>query len=265
VKRFLLAAVLLSACAPAAVRPSMAKPGAGSSDSVPAIRPYVPPPVQAAFSSAGVIWNEGGKVTLARSPGFQKVPFALKAVATAVGWQTVDRLNTPWVGVGQLGWLLTADGRPVTVQVGRVVALSNTRAYRQDGSAVGFDGAALPGLLGTPDAVVTGGNGTDYALQNGKLYRLTESGPLLESGAARPFLYAEAGGASTANAPTLVTVSGRYTLTGTALERRDGAGALLASVPHPAGAIGEVGSLVVTVQPGGILRVFAPELRELKP
>ena len=63
----------------------------------------------------------------------------------------------------------------------------------------------------------------------------------------------------------MATLDGRYTLTGTALERRDAAGVLLASLPHPAGLLGQVGSLIVTVQPGGMLRFFGPELRELKP
>ena len=40
---------------------------------------------------------------------------------------------------------------------------------------------------------------------------------------------------------------------------------LLASLAHGAGVVGAVGSVIVTVQPGGTLRVFAPELRELTP
>ena len=257
-KRIVVMALLLSACAPAAVKTV----GTG---------PAAPAALQASFSSDGVIWNEGGRVTLARFPGFQKVAVRVPAGATAVGWQSaggpsLNRVNTPWVALTGLGLIVTADARPVSVQVGRMVALSSALVYRQDGSAVGYDGGpAGSGLLGTPEAVVTGGDGLEYALQNGKLYRLGSGGQVLLSGAAQPFLYATPSGAATANAPTVATLDGRYTLTGTALERRDAAGVLLASVPHPAGLLGQVGSLIVTVQPGGMLRFFGPELRELRP
>ena len=261
-KRLLLMALLLSACAPAAVKPVGTNPAASAT-------------LQASFSSDGVIWNEGGRVTLARFPGFQKLAVRVPAGATAVGWQSVgaqtvggqslNRLNTPWVALAGLGLIVTADARPVSVQVGRTVVLSSALVYRQDGSAVGYDGSAGTGLLGIPEAVVTGGDGLEYALQGGKLYRLGSGGQVLLSAAAQPFLYATATGAATANAPTLSTLDGRYTLTGTALERRDAAGVLLASVPHPAGLLGQVGSLIVTVQPGGTLRFFGPELRELRP
>jgi hypothetical protein len=259
VRRPLLAASLLfmvlASCAPVASRQT------------------APAALQASFTSSGVLWTEGGRVTLARAPAFQKVSVQVPAGVTAVGWQVVGRENTPWVALGQLGLLITADGRPVTVQAGRVVALSATRAYREDGSTAGYDGAPGPGLLGAPGAVVTGGDGADYAVQDGNLYRLggqtdtgqSNTGQTLLSGAAQPYLYADLTGAATANAPTAATPDGRYTLTGTALERRDAAGVLLASLPHPAGVLGVVGNLVVTVQPGGVLRVFAPDLRELQP
>ena len=243
-----LAVLLLTACAPATVRTA------------------APTALQASFSESGVLWTEGGKVTLARFPAFRKVSVNLPAPASAVGWQTVRGNNTPWVALGSLGLLVTADARPVTVQVGPVVAMSSALLYRQDGSAVSYDGgAAGSGLLGAPDAVVTGGDSQDYAVQDGKLYRLDGAKQTLLSGAAQPYLYTEPSGAGTANAPTVVTQSGRYTLTGTVLERRDGAGVLLTSLPHSAGLLGAVGSLIVTVQPGGTLRFFAPDLKELKP
>ena len=249
--RLLLAALLLTACAPTTLWQSASAA------------------LQASFSSAGVLWSEGGKVTLARAPAFQKVAVRVPAGVTAVGWQVVGYERTPWVALGGLGLLLTADGRPVTVQAGRVVALSSTRAYREDGSTAGYDGSTGSGVLGRPDSVVTGGDGADYAVQSGNLYRLDDSGQLgggqpLLSGAAQPYLYADLTGAATANAPTAVTPDGRYILTGTVLERRDAAGVLLASVPHPAGVLGVVGNLIVTLQPGGTLRFFAPDLRELK-
>ena len=257
-KRILLTALLLSACAPVAVQIAGVKP-IGTD-------PAAPTTIQASFSGDGVIWTEGGRVTLARFPGFQKVSVRVPAGATAVGWQSVNRVNTPWVALAGLGLIVTADARPVSVQVGRTVALSAAFVYRQDGSAVGYDGGpASTRLLGTPEAVVTGGDSLEYAIQGGKLYRLGSGGQVLLSGAAQPYLYAIVSGAATANAPTVFTLDGRYTLTGTALERRDAAGVLLASAPHPAGLLGQVGNLIVTVQPGGILRFFGPELRELQP
>ncbi|ULH15321.1 hypothetical protein MF271_15455 [Deinococcus sp. KNUC1210] len=261
-KRLLVAAsLLLGACAPV-------MQGDTSVQRAPK------PALQASFSPAGVIWLEGGQVWLARSPGFQKVNLRLPGPASAVAWQAVTNDFTPWAALTAAGLIVTADARPVSVPVGRVVAMSSSRVYREDGSAVGFDGSAAAvgsaGLLGAPDTVLTGSDGLDYALQGSRLYRVDGSAaPTLLTTGAAPFLYAAAagefGGVGTANAPTLVTSTGRYVLTGAALERRDAAGALLASVPHGAGVLGAVGSLIVTVQPGGKLRVFAPELRELTP
>ncbi|GGJ73426.1 hypothetical protein [Deinococcus aquiradiocola] len=247
------AALLLAGCTPTVspARPSTVRPGA--------------PALQASFSESGVLWLEGGRVTLARAPAYRRVSVPLQAQATAVGWQTANRTDTPWVALGAVGVLVTADARPVVLQAGRVVALTATRAYREDGSTVSYDGTPGAGLLGTPDATVTGGDGLEYATQAGKLYRVDSGGQTLLSTAALPYLYATPGGAATSNAPTAVTASGSYTLTGTALERRDAAGVLLASVPHPPGVVGAVGPLIVTLQPGGTLRFFAPELRELTP
>ena len=251
----LISALLLSACAPVVQ-------GATGAQTTPK------PALQASFSPAGVIWLEGGQVWVARSPGFQKMNVRLPAPAAAVAWQTGTNDFTPWAALTSAGLIVTADGRPVSVPVGRVVAMSSSRVYREDGSAVGFDGSAATGLLGAPDTAITGSDGLDYALQGTRLYRLDGSAaPTLLTTAAAPFLYAspvgEFGGIGSANAPTLVTNTGRYTLTGTALERRDASGVLLASLPHGAGVVGAVGSVIVTVQPGGTVRVFAPELREL--
>ncbi|MFC4454950.1 hypothetical protein [Deinococcus sonorensis] len=238
----LLAGLLLSACAP-------------TLQQAPASLA-----LQAAFSSDGVVWSEGGQAHVARAPTFQASTVRLPAPATAVSWQG----GVPWVAVPRLNALLSADGRPVTLPVGRVVALSGTRVYRQDGSAVTYAGAATEGLIGAPGAVLTGPDGLDYAVQQGRLYRVS-GGPVLLSAAARPFLYATLTGAATANAPTLQTQDGLYTLSGEALERRDLTGALLARVSHAPGLIGAVGATIVTVSAGGLLRFFAPDLRELKP
>ena len=258
----LLLTGLLAACAPL-------MQGGGATEGSAA--PAGPPALQASFSPAGVIWLEGGQVTLARAPDFQKLSVRLPGSAAAVAWQRSGDTYTPWAALKSAGLILTADARPRSVPVGRVAALSRGRVYREDGSAVNYDGTpADSGLLGAPDAVQTGSDDLEYARQGSRLYRLDSGGPALLSSAARPFLSAAAlagggefGGVESTLTPTLFTPAGRYTLTGTALERRDAAGVLRASVAHGPGVVGAVGSVIVTVGVGGALRVFAPELREV--
>ncbi len=264
----LLLAGLLAGCAPAAFRQSAAPavPRTATPAQPTQARPTLSAGLQASFSEGGVIWLEGGRVTLARAPGFRLQAVALPGPASAVAWQG----GLPWVALGGLGLLVSADGRPLSVPVGRVVALSATRAYRQDGSAVSVSpaGAVTPagGVPGTPSAVLTGGDGLDYAEANGALYRVTGLGEaqLLDESPG-PLLSLTPQGAVSARLPGVQTLGGLYRLTGTALERLDGSGRLLASAPHPPGQVGVVSGMIVTVSAGGRLRVFAPDLRELRP
>ncbi|PNY82223.1 hypothetical protein CVO96_13370 [Deinococcus koreensis] len=63
--------------------------------------------------------------------------------------------------------------------------------------------------------------------------------------------------------PSVVTPAGTYRLSGGRLERLDQTGRLVSSLPHPAGLLGVVGQELVTVTPGGTLRVFGSDLTEL--
>ncbi|MEW6422572.1 MAG: hypothetical protein AB1511_12735, partial [Deinococcota bacterium] len=146
-----------------------------------------------------------------------------------------------------------------SVPAGRVVALSATRAYREDGSAVTFDGQPAPGVPGAPSAAITGGDGEDYVLLAGALRRVSDG--LVVETAPSPLLEATPTGARSANVPSVETPSGTYRLTGTALQRLDLGGRVLASVPHGPGRVGVVGADVVTVSPGGTIRVFGTDLQ----
>lgn len=92
-----------------------------------------------------------------------------------VGWNGGDA----WAAVPGLGAVITLDRAAQTVAVGRVVALSSTRAYREDGTAVTYAGAAARGVIGAPAAALTGGDGQDYVLLGGQLLRVGD-GVVLE-------------------------------------------------------------------------------------
>lgn len=214
------------------------------------------PTFDAAFGVEGVAWVDGGRACVARAPSYTAVCPVLPP-AVAVAWNGGDA----WAAVPGAGVLVTLDRAARSVAAGRVVALSNTRAYREDGSAVTFTGAAAAGVAGAPSAAVTGGDGEDYVLLAGVLRRVTDG--VIVDRAPLPVLRVTPTGVTTANTPGVVTLSGTYRLTGTALERADASGRVLASVPHGPGRVGTVGADVVTVAPGGTVRVFDVNLRPL--
>ncbi|MFB9993014.1 hypothetical protein ACFFLM_13655 [Deinococcus oregonensis] len=230
-----LLALLLSACAPA----------------------YSPPTgdaaFRAAFSADGVAWVAGGRACVARAPGFRVVCPRLPA-AVDVAWNAGEA----WAAVPSAGVVVTLDRAARSVAVGRVVALSSTRAYREDGSAVTYEGSAATGVAGAPSAAITGGDGADYVLLAGNLRRVTDN--VVTEVSAAPFLVALPTGARSAEIPTTITQAGIYRLTNGRLERGDGTGRILNSVPHTAGRVGQVGSTVVTVSAEGRIRVFSEQL-----
>lgn len=200
------------------------------------------PAFDAAFGVEGVAWVDGG------GPAWRGRPHtgrsAQRSPAVAVAWNGGDA----WAAVPAAGVVVTLDRAARSVAAGRVVALSSTRAYREDGSAVTYAGAAATGVAGAPSAAVTGGDGQDYVLLAGTLRRV-EDGVILDR-APQPFLRVTPTGVTTANTPGVVTPQGTYRLTGTALERVDASGRVLASVPHGPGRVGFVSADVVTVAPG---------------
>ena len=132
--------------------------------------------------------------------------------------------NVAWGALPDAGIIVTLDGPPETRVVGRAVRLSHQRIYRQDGSAVNYGGGAAGGVLGFPQAVLTGGDGEEYALVGGDLERPGNPPTLLSAGA-QAYLYRLPGrGAATSNVPTVQTDQGLYRLTGAQLERLDARG-----------------------------------------
>lgn len=238
-----LSALLLAACAPTAT----------------GTRPTPDGGFRAAFSEQGVVWVSGGRACVARVPEYAPVCPRLPRVAD-VAWNGPDA----WAAVPELGQTVTLDGAARSVPVGRVVALSATRAYREDGSAVTFAGQPARGLPFAPLAVVTGGNGQDYALVRGRagtqLLRVSD-GAVLEAQAG-PELLALPAGARSATEPQVVTPFGSYVLANGRLERRDGAGRVMLALPHEPGRVGLVGQDVVTVDETGRLRRFTADLQE---
>ncbi|MBZ9712753.1 hypothetical protein [Deinococcus multiflagellatus] len=234
--RFLLPlALLLTACVP-------------TLSSAPTTWPF-----RAAFSDLGVAWVSGGRACVARAPSFERSCPALPG-AVDVAWAQGDA----WAAVPERGLAVTLDRAPRTVNVGRVVALSASRAYREDGSAVDYDGRAAPGVRGAPQAALTSLQGEDFVLLGGQVVRVpgaaTGQGPA-------SYLALGPGGVTGTAQPQVQTPGGTYRLTGQALVRLDAAGQVRAQVPHGAGRIGTVGALVVTVSPDGQLRLFDASLQ----
>lgn len=240
-----LSALLLAACAPTTT----------------GTRPTPTPDdgLKAAFSEQGVVWVSGGRACVARVPEYVPVCPRLPRVVD-VAWNGPDA----WAAVPGLGQLVTLDGAARSVPVGRVVALSATRAYREDGSAVTFAGQPARGLPFAPLAVVTGGNGEDYARVPGRagtqLLRVSD-GAVLEAQAG-PELLALPAGARSATEPQVVTPFGSFVLANGRLERRDGAGRVLFAAPHEPGRVGLVGQDVVTVGDAGRVRRFTADLQQ---
>lgn len=239
----------LAACAPAPTS-TASQPATVAASTVPA---PLPAGFRAAFSEQGVAWVSGGRACVARAPSY--TPQCPKlAAAVDVAWNGGD----VWAAVPGLGVAVTLDRSARTVNVGRVVALSATRAYREDGSAVAYTGAALRGVLGAPAGAITGGDGEDYVLLAGRLLRVSDGARLGEQ--AGPYLGVTPGGAQAFSVPTVVTPAGTYRLGGGRLERLDQTGQVLTGVQHPPGLVGTVGQELVTVTAEGTVRVFGSDL-----
>lgn len=216
-------------------------------------------PFRAAFSDLGVAWVAGGRACVARAPSFNVSCPNLPA-ASDVAWNGGDA----WAAVPGLGVVVTLDRAARSVSVGRVAALSSTRAYREDGSAVNYAGEAMRGVLGTPSSAITGPSGEDYVLQAGKLLRVSD-GMTVERAEANAvderFLVSTPTGVALSTVPAAFTAfAGQYRLTGGQLQRLDSAGRVLGSVPHGPGRVGLVGQDVVTVSPEGHVRVYGLDL-----
>ena len=250
-KRRLAACLLvsLSACAPI------------QNNQTAAPRTPVSLPFQADFSDAGVAWVSAGQAYVARAPSFKVLLSPLPTPAYAAAWVG----NVAWGALPGPGLIVTLDGPPESQVVGRAVRLSQTLIYRQDGTTLDYGAGQGPDLPAAPSAVLTGGDGRDYALVGGSLYQPGSPATLLSENA-QAYLYRLPGrGAATSNLPSVQTGAGLYQLTGKALQRLDGTGQVVASVPHGTGLIGEVGGRIVTLSSAGQIRVFVADLREVQP
>ncbi|WP_241191186.1 hypothetical protein [Deinococcus psychrotolerans] len=229
-------------------------------------QPSAPLPFQADFSDVGVAWVSGGQAFVARAPSLRAQLAPLPAPAVAAAWVG----NVAWGALPSAGLIVTLDGPPETRVVGRVAKLSQQRIYLQDGTALNYSGGAASGVLGTPSAVLTGGDGEDYALVGGNLYRPGSPASLLSPtrmGIDAPaYLYRLPGrGVAVSGLPSVQTGQGLYRLTGSALERLGSGDQPVASVPHGPGLIGAVDGRIVTLSAAGQIRVFLPDLREVRP
>lgn len=209
--------------------------------------------LRAAFSDAGVAWTVGGRACVARAPSFQASCPSLPGVVD-VAWLGAQA----WAGVPSLGAVVTLDGAARSVSVGRVAVMSGTRVYRENGSAVDYAGVAAAGVLGQPSAALTGGDGQEYVLLDGRAMRVSDASVL--PGAGFTLLNLRPDGVAGGTQPEVVTATGTYRLTGTQLERLDAAGVVRARVPHGPGRLGVVGAWLVTVVPSGEVRTFGPDL-----
>ncbi|KQR27813.1 hypothetical protein [Deinococcus sp. Leaf326] len=212
---------------------------------------------RAAFSSAGVTWVSGGQACVARVPEYRPVCPRLGR-AVDVAWNGGDA----WAGVPGAGLAVTLDRAARSVPAGAVAALSSELIYRQDGSALSYEGLAAGQGAGGPSAAVTGGDGLDYVVLDGQLRR---GGAVVEA-EAQPYLYATARGAATAAVPTAAASTGDlYRLQGGQLERIDASGRVIARTPHGPGRVGVVGQDIVTVSAAGEIRRYTQTLAPLVP
>lgn len=215
-------------------------------------------PVRAAFSNVGVIWTQGGGAFLALAPDFRPqgvVPNGVVDVAWAAG--------DAWIASSLSGVVRKVTGRPDSVRAGRVVRLSASRIYREDGSALTYGGENAGGVVGSPSAALTGGDGFDYVLQDGRLLRVGSTAAVVDAAARGAFLARTPVGAVATLFPTVFGGGGAYRLANGLLQRLDEAGAVRGSVPHEGGAVGIVAEFVVTIGESGRLRVFRYDLSEV--
>ncbi|MFC6591518.1 hypothetical protein ACFP81_05490 [Deinococcus lacus] len=176
-------------------------------------------PLRAQSSPQGVVWSAGGAACVARTPSLERQCPSLPAPATLVSWNGGDA----WAYLPELGVLLTLDGTPRTLVVGRATALSAQAIYREDGSALTYLGTPAAGVAGAPAAALTGADGQDYVRLAGRLRRVSD-GAVIET-SALPYLVAGAQGVYSAS--TVVADGGplgRHVLGSSALRQAEWVG-----------------------------------------
>lgn len=246
-----LVAVLvgLCACAPAPAR-SQGNRAEAHLETVPSVAKLM----RASFSPQGAVWVASGRACVARSPDFLPVCSALGRVAD-VAWHA----GKAWAALPELGLVITLDGAPQSISAGAVAALSSQFIYRQDGSALNYEGQlASEALAGRPSLVVTGGDGQDYALLAGRWVRAADGGL---TALLTPHLLVTPTGVQPSLLPSVTDGLSLYQLQGGQLERLDSSGKLLASVPSDGVAVGLLGPQVLTLSAIGELKRFSSDLK----
>lgn len=158
--------------------------------------------IQAAFSTEGAVWSDGQTACVARVPQLRPICPTWPAPTGAVAWAE-DRA---WVTLPTLGQVVTVDGAAQSVLAGQVAALSSTRIYREDGSALTYSGQPTTGTLGRPSSVITGGDGHDYALV--AHYLISVGHETKAERAIGNWLYSTSAGAAVGEHPTVDTGRG---------------------------------------------------------
>lgn len=242
--------VSLTACAPAPTRtatPTTSAPVAPLGE--------LPVGFRASFSDSGVVWVSAGRACVARAPSFRPLCPKLPPVID-VAWNA----GRAWAAVPSTGAAYTLDSEPLQLQVGRAALLSQTRIYREDGSALNYDGQMVRGVAGTPSAVISA-QGKDYAIVAGKL-RSVDEGTVLDN-APRAYLLETLRGVDSASSPSLSNDFGRYVWQAGQLQKLGAQGQVLTKLAHPAALLGQVGQTLVTITPAGTIKTFDFALNEL--
>lgn len=189
---------------------------------LPACAPAVSGPgAQAAWrgaaSEAGVVLARGNQALLWPPGAAANTPpraVNLPAAVADVAWHA----GRAWAALPALGLVLPLTGSADPVQAGAAVRLSSLAIYRQDGSALDYQGGTAPGLPGNPAAVLPGPDGHDYGLVAGAVYRAGERTARLRG---TGFLYWD-GEIRLSPLPAVGTPGGVFVLHADALELRRG-------------------------------------------
>lgn len=208
----MLGASVLGACAPAVQGPGAQTAWRG------------------AASEAGVVLARGGQALLwppGAAPNTPPRAVNLPAAVADVAWHA----GRPWAALPALGLVLPLTGSADPVQAGAAVRLSSLAIYRQDGSALDYQGAAAAGLPGNPAAVLSAPDGHDYGLVAGAVYRAGErTARLRVSDASGSFLYWDRE-IRLSPLPAVGTPGGVFVLHPDALELRRGSSAGRLTLP----------------------------------
>lgn len=214
-RSLMMLTLLVSACAPVHTSPSADSSVRPAGPERPQSVARATPTFWAAFSDEGAVWSNGQQACVARVPALQPLCPQWPGPTGPVAWEG----ERAWVALPSLGQVVTLDRAAESVLAGRTHALSSTRIYREDGSALNYRGMPVKGTLGQPDAVLTASSGQDYALVAGQLWEV-DAGRALNR--AQGYLLSSGSTVTVTAYPSTETQRGRLELRGTELRWADG-------------------------------------------